>query len=168
MNLMKFFRLYGARKRRDLTLYPPFWLMDIRIEARNNWREVIIHLPLTFFTRNVGGCMFGGTEAALADPVPAMACARIFPGHSVWTRDLALDFRLPGNTDLELRFRLDPEQEATIRRELAQRGRSTPNFEMGFYLSDGTLCTQVRNTVAIRPRGYTHHENNAPKVENPL
>ena len=45
-------------------------------------------------------------------------------------------------------------QEAQIRRELAERGRSTPTFEYGYYRADGLQCTRVRATVAIRPRGY--------------
>ncbi|MDH5648345.1 MAG: PaaI family thioesterase, partial [Gammaproteobacteria bacterium] len=113
-----------------------------------------IKLPLNFFTRNMGGGMFGGSQALLADPIPAIACARIFPGYSVWTRNLYLDFRDAGMTDLELRFTFDYEQEKAIRKDLAERGRSTPTFELGFFNTDGKLCTLVRNTVAIRPKGY--------------
>jgi len=98
--------------------------------------------------------MFGGAQACLADPIPALACARIFPGYAVWTRDLSLDFQAPGTTDLTLRFDMDPAQEAQIRAELDRRGRATPTFEMGFYLADGNRCTKIRNTVAIRPNGY--------------
>ena len=46
------------------------------------------------------------------------------------------------------------EQEAAIRAELAARGRATPTFVYGFHLTDGSLCTRVSNTVAIRPKGY--------------
>lgn len=98
--------------------------------------------------------MFGGAIAALADPIPALACNRVYPGHTVWTRAMSLDFRREGRTDLELRFDLDPAQEAEIRAELARRGRSTPSFEFGFWDTAGRLCVQVKNTVAIRPDGY--------------
>lgn len=155
MNWLKFLRLPGARKRRDITLFPAFLLLDIKIlEAQSDWRHIEIRLPLNFFNRHAGGAMFGGAQASLADPIPAMACARIFPGYSVWTRDLTLDFREPGTTDLTLRFDMDPEQEAQIKTELSRRGRATPTFELGFYLADGTCCTIIHNTVAIRPKGY--------------
>lgn len=155
MNWLKFLKLPGARKRRDITLFPAFWLMDIDIlKAQKDWRHIEIRLPLNFFNRHGGGAMFGGAQASLADPIPAMACARIFPGYSVWTRDLTMDFRAPGTTDLTLRFDMDPDQEAQIRKELARRGRATPSFELGYYLADGTCCTVIRNTVAIRPKGY--------------
>lgn len=164
MNLLKFFRLYGARKRRDLELFPPYWLMDVRVlSTEDNWRHVRIRLPLNMFNRNMGGTMFGGAQAALADPIPALACARIFPEYAVWTRDLTLDFRLPGSTELELRFDFSAEQEAKIRRELASRGRATPLFEFGYYLADGTECTHVSNRVAIRPKNYLSVDSAAPE-----
>jgi acyl-coenzyme A thioesterase PaaI-like protein len=142
-------------ERRRMELFPPFWLMRIRVlELSEDWRTVRIRLPLTMLARNGGGGMFGGFQASLADPIPALACLRVFPGHSVWTRRLALDFRREGRTDLELRFKFHPELESTIRRDLAETGRSTPEFEFGYYLADGRVCTVVHNTVAIRPRGY--------------
>ena len=65
-----------------------------------------------------------------------------------------VDFEHGGSTDLELRFDFPPELEARIREELARDGRSTPAFEYGYFLADGTRCTRIVNTVAIRPRGY--------------
>lgn len=155
MNPLRLLRLWGARKRRDIEFFPAWWLMGIRVvENRDNWRQVRIRLPLGFFTRNPGGHMFGGSQANLADPVAAIACAHVFSGHAVWTRALSMDFREIGNSDLELRFVFDPAQEARIREELREQGRSTPVFEYGYYRADGVLCTLIRATVAIRPQGY--------------
>ena len=138
-----------------LQLYPPFWWMRIKVlKLTADWSQVRIRLPLTAISRNPGGIMFGGFQAALADPVPALACVRRYPQYSVWTRSMSIDFELGGHTDLELRFEFSPEQDATIRAQLARDGRATPTFEYGFYLADGRRCTLVRNTVAIRPRGY--------------
>src|SRR5512139_1789090 len=124
MNPLRLLRLLGARKRRDLELFPPWWLLHITVlENRDNWRHVRIRLPLGFFTRNLGGHMFGGAQANLADPIAAIACAHIFPDYSVWTRAMTIDFRALGDSDLELRFDFDPAHEARIREELASKGR---------------------------------------------
>ena len=140
---------------RLLELYPPFLWMRIKVlEIADGWRRVRIRLPLNAISRNPGGVMFGGFQASLADPIPALACARLFPGYAVWTRAMTIEFEHGGRTDLELRFELAPEQEARIRAELQAQGRSTPAFDYGYYLADGTRCTRVVNTVAIRPRGY--------------
>jgi acyl-coenzyme A thioesterase PaaI-like protein len=140
---------------RLLEMYPPFRPMRIKVlEISDDWRAVRILLPLNALSRNPGGVMFGGYQAALADPIAALACARIFPGFSVWTRSMNVSFDHGGNSDLEMRFSLTQEQEADIRIQLEREGRSTPSFEYGYFRKDGVRCTVIRNTVAIRPRGY--------------
>ncbi len=140
---------------RLLELYPPFVPMRIEVmEIGDGWRIVRIKLPLNARSRNPGGVMFGGYQAALADPIAAIACARVFKGYSVWTRAMNISFEHGGNSDLEMRFSLTPDKEHEIRMELERAGRATPTFEYGFFRSDGVRCTVVRNTVAIRPRGY--------------
>ena len=139
---------------RRIELYPPFWMMRIKVLELNGWRRVRIRLPLTALAKNMGGSMFGGYQASLADPIAALACNELFPGYSVFTRTLSLDFRLPGDSDLELRFEFDAQIEQQIAADLKLKGRSTPEFEYGLYRSDGKLCTLVHCTVAIRPLGY--------------
>lgn len=141
--------------------FPPFWLMRIKVlELSESWRTVRILLPQTWLSKNVGGNIFGGFQSSLADPIAAMACVRNFSDCSVWTRALTMDFHTEGDTDLQLRFHFSSEQEAVIRDELASKGRSTPSFEYGYYLADGTQCTTIKATVAIRPKGY--HKPTSP------
>lgn len=156
MGLLQFIaNLRFLPEARRLELYPPFFKMRIKVlEVRDDWRHVRVKLPLTAFSRNLSGDMFGGWQAALADPIAALACARVFPGYSVFTRAMRIDFEKPGRTDLELRFDMRPEQEAAIAAELSAHGRATPAFEYGYFLADGAPCTRIVNTVAIRPRGY--------------
>ncbi|MBL1278424.1 MAG: DUF4442 domain-containing protein [Ectothiorhodospiraceae bacterium] len=142
-------------QRQRLQLYPPFFFMRMKVlELTDDWQTVRLRLPLNVFSSNMGGCMFGGHQASLADPVAALACARRFPGHEVWTRAMTIDFVAEGNSDLELRFEFDPLVDQKIRDDLAARGRSTPQFEYGFYRQDGVLCSRILNVVAIRPKGY--------------
>lgn len=149
---------------RRLAWFPPYRKMSVRVLALSeDWRHARILLPLNRFNRNPGGSMFGGAVASLADPIPALACNRVFPGYQQWTRHLELDYLREGRSDLELRFDFDPEIEAQIRQQLAERGRSTPRFKYGFYDARGRLCVRVQNSVAIRPMGYVprkddHHE----------
>ncbi|HEX7046266.1 MAG TPA: PaaI family thioesterase [Gammaproteobacteria bacterium] len=148
-------RINAVSDKRKIELYPPFFLMRVKVlEIRDDWRFVRMKLPLNTFSRNPGGVMFGGYQAALADPVAAMACARVFPGYSVWTRAMTIDFQRGGSSDLELVFEFPPEQEKAIAAELAEKGRATPEFEYGFYLANGACCTVIKNSVAIRPKGY--------------
>lgn len=172
MPLMQRFMRFVARSKifpdgRLLELYPPFVPMRIKVlEIRDGWRGVRILLPLNARSRNPGGVMFGGWQAALADPIAALACARVFPGYSVWTRAMTISFDHGGNSDLEMRFTLTPEQEAAIRMELERDGRSTPTFEYAYVRKDGVRCTVIRNTVAIRPRGYKRATTPPASPEN--
>jgi acyl-coenzyme A thioesterase PaaI-like protein len=172
MPLMHRFMRFVARSRilpdaRLLELYPPFRPMRIKVlEISNNWRTVRILLPLNAMSRTPGDVMFGGYQAALADPIAALACARVFPGQSVWTRAMTVSFDHGGNSDLEMRFSLTPDQEEAIRMELARDGRSTPTFEYGYVRKDGMRCTVIRNTVAIRPRGYERATTPPASPEN--
>ena len=143
-----------ASPQRRLEWYPPFRSMRIKVlELDREGRSTRILLPLNRHNRNPGGCMFGGCIASLADPIPALVCARIFPGYGVWTRALSLDFRHEARMDLELRFQLDHQHELEIAEELSERGRASPKFKYGFYQPDGRLCAKVENTVAIRSFG---------------
>ena len=157
--MQRFLRFMSDRRilsdARMLEFYPPFWFMRIKVlEMDREWRRVRIRLPLNAISRNPGGVMFGGYQTALADPIATLACARVFPGYSVWTRGLTVDFEHGGSTDLELRFEFPATLERQIRAALARDHRATPSFEYGFYLRDGMRCTRIVNIVAIRPRGY--------------
>ncbi|MGD1990465.1 MAG: DUF4442 domain-containing protein [Chromatiales bacterium] len=149
----------GSRKfltpARRLELYPPFRAMGIRvIELADDWSSATILLPLNRHNRNPGGGMFGGAMASLADPVPALMCARLFTGHSVWTRSMSIDFSREGRTDLTLQIALRKEQLDAIETELRKKMRATPEFEYAYYDTGGDLCARVTNRVAIRPSGY--------------
>ena len=153
MSLMRMFSWLSDRRR--LELYPPFWVMRVRVlELAEDWGRVRLRLPLNRVSANAAGNMFGGFQASLADPVPALACLKRFPGYRVATKHLAVDFQRVGNSDLVLQFEFDADLDQQIRQELAEHGRATPRFEMCFLRADGKVCTRISNTVAIRPAGY--------------
>jgi len=147
-------RFISEKKR--LEWYPPFWLMGVKVlTLSDDWRQITLKLPLTMISRNMGDCMFGGYQTALADPVAALACNRVLNReYNVWTRHQEVDFKQVGNSDLELRFNFPSEIEEQILLDLKTKGRSTPTFEYGFYRVDGVECTHIKNTVAIRPAEY--------------
>lgn len=161
MNALRFIRRYLSwlPYSRRLQFYPPFWYMGVRVlKWSPDNTSIRIRLPLTWKSKNMGESMFGGYQASLADPIAALACSRIFTGYDVWSRKLVVDFRRPGSTDLELRFDFPAAQIHSIREQLKENGRSDPVFAYGFYLADGTQCTDVKCTVAIRTKGYLQHQ----------
>ena len=171
MNALRILSKLPISPEKRLEWYPPFFLMRIKVlYLAKDWSRLTIKLPLTFFSKNMGQAMFGGYQAALADPIAALACARRFPGYSVWTRAMHIDFLREGSTDLQLRFDFSEQVHESIANDLQTKNRSTPVFEYGFYLEDGTQCSRVKNTVAIRPKGYkkpsNHQSDTQKRVEN--
>jgi len=158
LHFLSSFRFLSAKRR--LELWPPFLLMRIKvIELDDDWSQVRIRLPLNRVSANAAGNMFGGFQASLADPVPALACLRKFPGYRVATKRLEIDFIRVGSSDLILQFDFDAEMESRIGKELDEHGFATPCFRINFVRDDGKVCTRIKNTVAIRPKGYrSQHE----------
>jgi len=141
--------------RRRFELYPPYFLMRVKvIELAQDWSMARIRLPLNWLSANAAGNMFGGYQASLADPVPALACLRKFPGYRVSTKKLEIDFIRIGNSNLMLHFDFGVQTEHDIRQALEEHGCATPCFTMTYVREDGQICTRIKNTVAIRPRGY--------------
>ncbi len=135
--------------------YPPFWMMRLKVlELTDDWSHVRIQLPLTWISSNAAGNIFGGFQANLADPIPALACVKRFPGYRVATKKLEIDFLRIGSSDLVLHFDFSDEQIKTIQQDLDKHGYATPCFEMSYVRKDGKVSTRIKNTVAIRPKGY--------------
>jgi len=124
------------------------------LSLAGDWGHLRLKLPLNWVSANAAGNMYGGYQASLADPIPALACLKRFPGHRVATRKLEIDFTRVGNSDLVLHFDFDAGQSALIAEELADTGRADPHFAMVYIRADGKACTRIKNTVAIRPKGY--------------
>lgn len=151
-------RFLSARRRFEL--FPPYFMMRVKVlELGENWSHARIRLPLNWASANAAGNMFGGYQASLADPVPALACLKRFPGYRVATKKLEIDFIRVGSSDLTLHFDFNETQAEQIAADLAEHGKATPCFSMCYIRADGKVCTRIKNTVAIRPEGYlSHHE----------
>lgn len=153
LDLLK--RMSFVSERRRLEWYPPFWLMRVKVlRLDDDWGNVSLRLPLNWVSANAAGNMYGGYQASLADPIPALACLKRFPGYRVATRHLEVAFERVGNSDLELHFVFPQATHAGIEAALLADGRANAGFDMQFIRNDGKVCTHIRNTVAIRPLGY--------------
>ncbi len=160
MNIIKHFsQLRCLTDKRKMEWHPHFLLMRIRVlELSPDWSTVRIHLPLNSVNRNPGGGMFGGSIAAIADPIASLACVARYRKYDVWTRELHLDSRRAETSDLELRFKFPREKHLQILDDLETNNRSSPVSEYGLYSKEETMNVQVICKVAIRPANYGRKE----------
>lgn len=141
----------GGNLGKKLRFYPPFLLMGVRIlNSGTNPASLHVRLPLSWRTRNSGGSIFGGFQAAMADPIAPVVCLMSFKDIHVWTRKLELDYVARSDEDIFIHLTLSDEQKNTIQTELDQTGRSDPIFTFALTKKDGTLCTRVRCQVTIK------------------
>ncbi|MDX8404523.1 MAG: PaaI family thioesterase [Mariprofundus sp.] len=153
LKLLGKLRFLSAKRRFEL--YPPFFFMRVKVvELADDWSSARFRLPLNWVSANIAGNMYGGYQASLADPIPAIACIHHFPGYRVATKKLEIDFIRTGSSDLILHFDFPPETLAAITQELERHGRATPCFDLHYTRADGKVCTRIKNTIAIRPAGY--------------
>jgi len=156
MNLIKYLSRFPFMSDvRKLEWHPHFFLMRIRVlELSPDWSKVRIQLPLNSLNRNPGGGMFGGSIAALADPIAALACVARYREYNIWTRELNLDFRHAAMGHLQLRFEFPEETHLQILDDLKTSGRSSPIFTYGLYSANDIMNVRVICKVAIRPANY--------------
>ena len=134
-----------------LELYPPFWFMGAQVKSvSGDYRRLHLRLPTRWYARNMHGTLFGGFMAAVSDPLPALLCARIFPGTEVWTKAIAIDFKRPAKTTLDIRVEIRQQDVQTIQSALHQEGKSSHEFYFDFTDADGAVIASVKNTVYLR------------------
>jgi len=154
-NLELLKKLSFLSDRKKLELYPPFWLMRVKVLLLDDhWQQAHLRLPLNWVSANAEGNVYGGYQANLADPIPALACMQRFPGYRIATRRLEVEFIRVGSTHLDLHFEFPEVMHKEIASSLKDKGCATPSFTMQYVRADGKVCTRIRNTVAIRPKGY--------------
>jgi len=146
-----------------LELYPPFLFMGVKIpEVSKDNRKLRATMPLRWYARNIHGTMFGGFMCALADPLPALMCARIFPNLEVWTKACCVEFIRPAKGLLILDIEITEQDVAIIGKELDEKGKITYAFEFSFRDKKGEEIAKVKNTVFLRklkPRKSTPKPN---------
>ena len=134
-----------------LQYYPPFLFMGVKIrEVSEDNRRCVAELPFKWYGSNPHGTIFGGFICALADPIPAILCGRIFPQTAAWTKSNSVTFKRPGRTTLTLEITITDADLAAIQAQLDSGGNAKHAFEFVFRDTDGKVVAEVKNTVVLK------------------
>ena len=92
-----------------LNFFPAYRGIGARVDyIAADFREVRIHLPLSWRTRNYVGSIFGGSLYGAIDPVYMIMLIHILgPGYVVWDKAATIHFRKPGRDTLYATFVID-------------------------------------------------------------
>lgn len=140
-------------KRKLLELYPPFFFMGVKIKSvSKDHRHMHVQVPLRWYGKNMYGSMFGGFICAVADPLPALMCGRIFQGVEMWTKSNCVDFIKPAMGTLDAHVQISEHDLKAIEDQLARHNKATHVFEFTFRDKRGHEIARVKNQIYLRKR----------------
>lgn len=115
-----------------------------------DFREVRIHVGLSWRTRNYVGTIFGGSLYAAVDPVyMIMLIKTLGPAYVVWDKAATIRFKRPGRGRLSARFVIPEEETEAIKRELDTRDTIDRIYEVALVDGDGVVHAAVEKVIYI-------------------
>ncbi len=135
-----------------LNFFPAYRGSGARIDyIASDWREVRIHLPLNWRTRNYVGTIFGGSMFSAVDPILMVMLIRLLgPEYLVWDREAAIRYLKPGRTTLYARFELPLEVTEAIRADVARHRKVDRVFSIDLTDADGVVHATCTKTLYVR------------------
>jgi acyl-coenzyme A thioesterase PaaI-like protein len=116
----------------------------------DDYSEIHVRLPLNWRTRNYVGTIFGGSMYGALDPIYMIMLIKLLGrDYVVWDKAAAIRFRRPGKTTLSARFRVAPEEVASIKAELAGRKSLDRVYRVDLLDEDGRVHAEVEKTLYI-------------------
>lgn len=166
MNVVRFLGLFKfLSDRRLLELYPPFFLMGVRIrDVHPQYRSMKAILPLRWYGKNFHGTMYGGFIASVSDPLAALLCLKIFRKVEVWTKKHEVEFLRPAKSELTFMVEVSEQDVQEIQTQLDKEGRATHEFSFPCVDRHGRVIAQIRNQVFLRLRRKREKDSHATTI----
>ncbi|HVO31101.1 MAG TPA: DUF4442 domain-containing protein [bacterium] len=115
-----------------------------------DWREVVVEVPLRLRTRNYVGTIYGGSMYGAVDPIYMIMLIKCLgPEFLVWDKAAEIRFRKPGRRTLTARFSLQEPELDAIRVELREKPSTDRVYKIELTDPDGVVCAEVEKTVWI-------------------
>jgi hypothetical protein len=119
----------------------------------SDWREVHVHLPLSWRTRNYVGTIFGGSLYGAVDPFfMIMLMKNLGPDYIVWDKSAVIRFRKPGRSALRAEFHLDEPELFEIRRLLTELPKIDRTYLISLIDKKGVIHAEVEKVIHISLR----------------
>jgi acyl-coenzyme A thioesterase PaaI-like protein len=143
--------LRSKLRRWGFNLFPAYRGTGGRLEyLADDYSEIHVRLSLNWRTRNYVGTIFGGSLYGAVDPVYMIMLIKLLGrDYVVWDKAATIRFRRPGKTTLRARFRVGPEEVASIRAELAGRESLDRVYRVELVDDDGRVHAEVEKTLYI-------------------
>jgi len=133
-------------------LFPAYRGTGARVAyIAGDFREVRIHLPLSWRTRNVVGTIFGGSMYGAVDPIFMIMLIRLLgPDYVVWDKIATIRFRKPGRTTLHAIFTIDEAELDAIRAATAGGQSIDRTYHVDLVDDAGVVHAAVEKVIYVK------------------
>ncbi len=135
-----------------LNLFPAYRGMGARVDyIAADFREVRVHVSLSWRTRNYVGTIFGGSLYGALDPVYMIMLIKILgPGYVVWDKAATIRFRKPGRHTLYATFVIDDAEIEAIKAATATGDPVDRTLNVSLVDREGVVHVSVEKVLYIR------------------
>ena len=137
-----------------MNLWAPYLGAGIRVRRiADDFREIVVEMPLRLRNRNYFGSHFGGSLYAMTDPFFALMLLHNLPDeYSVWDKAAAIEFIAPGRSRMRASFRLTDDDLDRIRRMTDGGDKHLHLFNVDVVDDEGLVVAKVEKIVYVRRR----------------
>ena len=140
-----------------MNLWPPYLGAGIRVRhIADDFREIVVEMPLRLRNRGYFGTHFGGSLYAMTDPFFALMVLHNLPDdYVVWDKAASIEFLAPGRSRMRARFVLADEDLERIVRMTAGGDKHLHLFNVDVVDEEGLVVAKVEKIVYVRRRRNT-------------
>ena len=135
-----------------MNLWPPYLGAGIRVRRiAEDFREIVVEMPLRLRNRNYFGSHFGGSLYAMTDPFFALMVLHNLPDdYLVWDKAASIEFLAPGRSRMRARFVLTDDDLARIVSMTANGDKHLHLFNVDVVDEEGLVVAKVDKIVYVR------------------
>jgi len=140
-----------------MNLWPPYLGAGIRVRhIADDYREIVVEMPLRLRNRGYFGTHFGGSLYAMTDPFFALMVLYNLPDeYLVWDKAASIEFLAPGRSRMRARFVLVDEDLERIVRMTASGDKHLHLFNVDVVDEEGLVVAKVEKIVYVRRKRKT-------------
>lgn len=121
----------------------------------SDWREIRVKLPLTIFTRNYVGTIFGGSIYSSVDPFyMLMLIKNLGKDYVVWDKAASIKFIRPGRSTIRAVFKIDNELLQEIRNQIVVKKEMEINLLVQYLDPKQKLVAEIDKLIYIADKDF--------------
>jgi acyl-coenzyme A thioesterase PaaI-like protein len=135
-----------------LNLYPPYFGTGIRVtHIAEDYRRIVVEMPLRWYNRNYVGTHFGGSLSAMTDPYYMLMLIQILGrDYIVWDQAGTIEYRKPGRGRVRAEFVIEDHLIEEIRQATAGGSKCLRVLPVDIHDEEGDVVAHVTRTLYIR------------------